>query len=53
MASNGNNSAWPIPEFNGEDYEYWSIKMKTVLIGKGFQEIVEDGYDETTDWSTL
>ena len=53
MASNGNNPSWPITEFSGEDYEYWSIKMKTLLIGKGFWEIVEDGYDEPTDWSTL
>ena len=53
MALNGNNPSWPIPEFYGEDYEYWSIKMKTLLIGKGFWEIVEDGYDEPTDWTTL
>ena len=53
MASNGNYPSWPILEFNGEDYEYWLIKMKTLLIGKGFLEIVEDGYDEPTDWTTL
>ena len=29
MASNGNNPSWLILEFSGEDYEYWSIKMKT------------------------
>lgn len=39
MASNGNN-LWPIPEFNSEDYEYWSIKMKTILIGKSFKDLI-------------
>lgn len=49
MVANGNNPSWPILEFSGEDYEYWLIKMNTLLIGKGFWEIVEDGYDEPTD----
>lgn len=42
-----------IPEFDGVDYQYWSIKMKTFLIGKDFWEIVESGYEEPTDWNTM
>ena len=42
-----------IPEFDGVDYQYWSIKKKTFLIGKDFWEIVESGYEEPADWNTL
>ena len=48
-----NNNTLPILNFHRKDYEYWSIKMKILLMGKGFWKIVEDGYDEPTDWSTL
>lgn len=51
MASN--NNTLPIPEFQGKDYEYWSIKMKTLLIGKVLWDIVEEGYSDPTDWNTL
>ena len=36
MASNSNNSSCPIIEFCGEDYEYWSIKMKILPLEKAF-----------------
>ena len=42
-----------ISEFDGADYQYWSIKMKTFFIGKDFWEIIESGYEEPTDWNTL
>ena len=42
----------PIPEFNGKYYEYWALKMKHLLIGKGVWDIIEDGYVEL-DWATL
>lgn len=48
-----NNNTLPIPEFNGDDYEYWSIKMKTLLIGKGLWDIIEEGYNEPQDWNAL
>ena len=53
MDSSNNNSSWKIPTFCGEDYEYWYIKIKILLIGKGFWEIVEDGYEEPSDWNAL
>ena len=50
MASGVNSLS--IPEFNGEDYEYWALKMKHLLIGKGVWDIIKDGYVEL-DWATL
>jgi len=43
----------PVPEFDGNDYDYWCIKMLTFLIGKDLWEIVESGYDEPADWNAL
>ena len=48
-----NSNSLPIPEFNGSDYDYWCIKMMTFLIGKDLWEIVETGYAEPEDWTTL
>ena len=31
-----NLNSIPILEFDGIDYEYWSIRMKTLLKGKGY-----------------
>ena len=52
MASNTSSSI-PIPEFDGSDYGYWSIKIQTLLTGKDLWDIVEDGYVEPADWSSL
>jgi uncharacterized membrane protein YgcG len=41
MESGTSNPA--IPLFKGENYDFWSIKMKTVLISKGLWELVETG----------
>ena len=48
-----NSNSLPIPEFNGSDYDYWCIKMMTFLIRKDLWEIVETGYAEPEDWTTL
>jgi hypothetical protein len=48
-----NSNSLPIPEFNGSDYDYWCIKMMTFLIGKDLWEIVEMGYAELEDSTTL
>ena len=52
MASNTSSSI-PIPEFDGSDYGYWSIKIQTLLIGKDLWDVVDDGYVEPADWSSL
>jgi len=43
----------PILEFDGIDYEYWSIWMMTLLEGKDLWDVVEVGYTKPTDWSVL
>ena len=47
IASNGNamSSAQPlIPIFKGEGYEFWSIRMKTLLKSQDLWDLVEQGY---------
>lgn len=46
MAANGmSSSSQPlIPVFNGEKYEFWSIKMKTLFRSQELWDIVEDGF---------
>ena len=48
MANNGiSTSSQPlIPVFEGDKYEFWSIKMKTLFKSQELWEISEDGYDE-------
>lgn len=48
-----NTNFLQLPEFDGKHSYFWSIKMKTLLMGKGLLEIVEDGHVEPEDWSFL
>jgi hypothetical protein len=48
-----NTNSLPIQEFNESGYDYWCIKMMTFFIGKFLWEIVEMGYAEPEDWTTL
>jgi len=49
----GNNNFIMIPKFDGSNYEYWSIRMRTILKGKGFWKIMEDGYNDPKYWNAL
>ena len=50
MASNAILSSQPlIPVFNGEKYEFWSIKMKTLFKSQDLWDLVENGYSEPDD----
>lgn len=51
MASNSESSL--IPVFDGEDYDYWKIKIKTVLRAEGLWNIVEKGFTEPEDETNL
>ena len=42
-----------VPIFNGENYDYWSIKMKTFFCSQDLWDIVEEGFTIPTDNSTL
>ncbi|KAM0017627.1 putative RNA-directed DNA polymerase [Helianthus debilis subsp. tardiflorus] len=44
----------PIPIFKGDGYEYWSIRMKTILRSRDLWELVETGVNQAdTDQSRL
>ncbi|KAA0032274.1 putative gag-pol polyprotein, identical [Cucumis melo var. makuwa] len=56
MGSNGNamGTAQPlIPIFKGEGYEFWSIRMKTLLRSQDLWDLVEQGYADPDDEGTL
>ena len=38
-----------IPQFNGKNYEYWSIKMKTLFCLQELWDLVENGFIEQPD----
>lgn len=48
-----NTNSLPILKFDGADYEYQRIKMKTLLMGKYLWDTEEDEYIEPIDWSVL
>ncbi|CAL5422202.1 unnamed protein product [Camellia sinensis] len=37
-----------IPIFDGTNYEFWSVKMKTVFLSMDLWDTVQNGYDETS-----
>lgn len=39
-------SPTPIPIFKGEGYDYWSIRMKTILRSRDLWDLVQDGVNE-------
>ena len=49
----GESQSSLIPFFDGEDYDYWKIKMKTVLRAEGLWNIVEKGFAEPADEASL
>ena len=50
MASNAISSSQPlILVFNGEKYEFWSIKMKTLFKSQDLWDLIENGYSEPDD----
>lgn len=53
MANNIQPSSMIIPTFNGENYDFWSIKMKTFFCSQDLWEIVDEGFTIPTDISTL
>ncbi|KAH0647717.1 hypothetical protein KY290_033702 [Solanum tuberosum] len=51
MAANGiSSSSQPlIPVFNGEKYEFWSIKMKTLFRSQELWDLIEDGFTDVAE----
>jgi hypothetical protein len=38
-----------IPIFNGKNYDYWSIRMKTLFCSQDVWDLVENGFPELAD----
>nr|CAD1839746.1 unnamed protein product [Ananas comosus var. bracteatus] len=53
VGSNQGVTQASLPIFGGENYEFWKIKMRTLLIAQGLWSIVEGGYTEPPDESQL
>jgi len=56
MATNGSSLsvAQPlIPVFKGESYEFWSIRMKTILKSQDLWDLVERGYTDPDEENRL
>ncbi|KAL4335590.1 hypothetical protein GQ457_07G002370 [Hibiscus cannabinus] len=50
MGTNSSSSSQlPIPLFNGEKYQFWSVKMHTLFKSQDLWELVEEGIAETDD----
>ena len=47
--SSSNLTQPQIPQFNGKNYEYWSIKMKTLFCSQELWDLVENGFVEPLD----
>ena len=54
-SSNQSFEAQPpsFPQFDGENYDFLCVKMKTQLISNDLWEYVEDGYDDPEDVDSL
>ncbi|KAG6433701.1 hypothetical protein SASPL_105316 [Salvia splendens] len=56
MASNGSSMSATqplIPVFKGEGYEYWSIRMQTLLRSQDLCDFVEQGYADSDEANRL
>ena len=47
MAENMSVSNPSIPLFKGDNYEFWSVKIRTLLKSQGLWELVETGAPDT------
>lgn len=49
MATNNNQIQPQIPIFNGKNYEFCAIKMKTLFCSQDIWDLVEKGFAEPQD----
>ncbi|KAK0582068.1 hypothetical protein LWI29_021146 [Acer saccharum] len=42
-----------LPNFSGENYDFWKVKMKTLLLSEGLWNIVNNGFTEPAEESRL
>ena len=48
-----NTSIIQLPLFNGKNYDYWAITMKSLFASQDLWEFVEDGFEEPADENEL
>ena len=53
MSSEYNRSSLPLPIFHGENYDFWSIKMRTYFRSQNLWKIVEEGIAIPEDITSL
>ena len=53
MTNTTQTSSIPVSIFTGENYDYWSVKMKTFFGSQDLWDIVEEGFIAPTDTLTL
>src|ERR1044072_4104398 len=46
-------SSLPVPIFNGENYDFWRVKIETYFTSLDLWDIVEEGFTVPADTSTL
>ncbi|KAA8525231.1 hypothetical protein F0562_007086 [Nyssa sinensis] len=51
--ANTNSSVSHVPVFDGENYDFWCIKMKTFFISQDLWDLVESGFAEPESTATL
>ena len=44
MAASTSNQTIPLPIFKGENYDFWSIKMRTFFMSQDLWDIVDKGF---------
>jgi len=52
MATTNQTSSISIPIFTGENYDFWSVKMKTFFHSQDLWDIIEEGFTIPEDTST-
>src|ERR1044072_3950330 len=53
MADTTQSSSLPVTIFNGENYDFWRVKMETFFSSQDLWDIVEEGFTAPADTSTL
>lgn len=53
MASSQSSFSMPIPIFDGSNYDFWSLKMKTFFLAQDLWKNVTEGFGITEDTSNF
>ncbi|KAK3017837.1 hypothetical protein RJ639_003347 [Escallonia herrerae] len=53
MANTSGSQPAYVPEFDGEDYDFWFVKMKTIFRSMGLWDLVENGFTEPESTKNL